>query len=107
MRTRTKVAVASYVLACLLLDVLPRFGPPEFRYTGSDPTVPVWNLGWPLALTIYDARSGLHVGPDVYLVPLAQFLVLLAAMSLVAVVTWAAGMTGLSRDGRVHPGRDA
>lgn len=107
MRARTKVAVASYVLACLALDFLPRFGPPEFRYTGSDPTVPVRDLGWPLALTIYDARSGLHIGPSVYLVPPAQFLVLPAAMSLVAVVTWAAGMAGLSRAGRVHPGRDA
>ena len=106
MRTRTKAALASYIFACLALDCLPRFGPPEFRYTGSDPIVPVWDLGWPLALTIYDARSGLHVGPSVYLVLPAQLLILFAAMALVVVATRSAGTAGLSRPRRLHPGRD-
>lgn len=91
MRTRTKVIGASYLLICLTLDFSPRFGPPAFRYTGSDPTVPVWNLGWPLALVIYDPRNGLQVGPSVYLVPPAQLLILLGAMALVAVLRWAMG----------------
>ena len=107
MRTRTKVAVASYLLVCLTLDFFPRLGPPEFRYTGSDPTILVWNLGWPQALSIYDPRSGLHVGPSVYLVPPAQLIILLAAMALVAVVRWAVNTARLSRPDRLHPSRDS
>ncbi len=51
------------VAACLAFDFFPSFGPPHFRYTGSDPATHVWNLGWPLVTAIYDRRSGLHVGP--------------------------------------------
>lgn len=51
------------VAACLTVDFFPSFGPPHFRYTGSDPATQVWNLGWPLVTAIYDKRSGLHVGP--------------------------------------------
>jgi hypothetical protein len=58
------VAAASlYFLACMVMDLLPRQGPPDFRYTGSDPAFAVWNLGWPSAQFIYDARTGLHTGP--------------------------------------------
>ncbi len=107
MRTRSKVVVASYVFACLVFDLFPRFGPPNFRYTGSDSTVPVWNLGWPHALAIYDARSGLHISPSVYFVPPAQLLGLVTAMALVTVLRWVAGIAGLSWRGRPHPGPDA
>ena len=91
MGTRTKTAVASYVVVCFALDFFPRFGPPEFRYTGSEPTFPVWNLGWPLALAIYDVRSSLHVSPSVYLVPPAQLLVLLATVAFISIVKRAGG----------------
>ncbi len=46
-----------------ILAFFPRFGPPDFRYTGSDPSHAVWNLGWPLASMIHDPRSGLHISP--------------------------------------------
>lgn len=101
MRARTKIAVASYVAACLVMDLWPRFGPPEFRYTDSDLSVPVWNLGWPLALAVYDTRSGLHVGPLVYLILPSQVLALLAAMALIVAVRWATGTTRSSRPGRL------
>ena len=63
-----KAAVAVFVLTCLIVDVFPHHGVPHFRDTGSDPAYPVWNLGWPLALFIYDPGNGLHVGPFAYVV---------------------------------------
>ncbi len=107
MRTRTKLLVAAYLLACLVLDVFPRFGPPQFRYTGSDPAVSVWNLGWPMALGIHDARSGFHAGPSMYLVPPAQVFLLLLAFAIAAVVRWAEQTAKPSWGGPVPPGREA
>jgi len=64
--------VALFVAACLVADLFPWRGPPDFRYTGSDPTISVWNLGWPLATAIYDSRNGFHVGPWAYIAGAAQ-----------------------------------
>lgn len=58
---RWRLWLISYIIVCLLIDLYPRFGPPYFRYTGSDPSRHVWNLGWPMPTTIVD--SGIHVGP--------------------------------------------
>ncbi len=80
-----KVAAVAFVLACLVVDFLPHHGVPHFRYTGSDPAYQVWNLGWPLALFIYNPRSGIHVGPFAYVVlPLQLFVaaVILGVMAL-------------------------
>ena len=57
-----------FVIACVVVDLFPRYGPPYFRYTGSDPAHEVWNLGWPVGLIIYDSRSGIHLGPFLYVV---------------------------------------
>ena len=71
------------IIACALLDFVPRHGAPEFRYTGSDPAQQVWNLGWPVALTIYDSRSGIHIGPFLYaVVPFQVVLVSVIALAL-------------------------
>jgi hypothetical protein len=75
---------ALYLLACLATDSFPRHGPPDFRYTGSDPNFPVWNLGWPMALLIYDSRSGFHDGPTEIPVIIFEFLVL--ALGVVALI---------------------
>lgn len=72
-----------YLACCVVLDLFPRFGPPDFRYTGSDPAFHVWNLGWPLALAIYDARSGLHIGPFPAFVPVLQFFLLAIVAGIV------------------------
>ena len=56
-------ACVLYLVGCALVDLFPYFTAPHFRYTGSDPAIHVWNLGWPLALVIYDSQSGLHIGP--------------------------------------------
>jgi len=40
------------IAACLMVDSFPHFGPPQFRYTGSDPNTHIWNLGWPLATAL-------------------------------------------------------
>ena len=75
--------VIACVIAFAVMDLLPRHGAPYFRYTGSDPANHLWNLGWPLALAVYDSRSGIHVGPFVYAVVPSQALV----VSLVAAAT--------------------
>lgn len=75
--------MAAFVLACLVVDLFPHHGPPHFRYTGSDPAYSVWNLGWPLAMFIYDPRSGLHVGPTVYFVLLFQLLVVIGGLAAI------------------------
>jgi hypothetical protein len=62
-RRLLKLPIGSWVLLLVALALWPRFRPPDFRYTGSDPARPVWNLGWPFVLAIYDATTGFHVGP--------------------------------------------
>ena len=65
-------AWAAFVAVCLVFDFLPRHGPPAFRYTGSDPAVAVWNLGWPSTWFIYDPRHGFQIGPGTLFVVLFQ-----------------------------------
>jgi hypothetical protein len=73
------------LIAFAVMDLFPRHGAPDFRYTGSDPAYHVWNLGWPLALAIYDSRSGIHIGPFLYVVVPVQAVVvsLIAAAAFV------------------------
>jgi hypothetical protein len=52
-----RVALISIALGFVWVDFYPRFGPPDFRYTGSDPAHHVFNLGWKLALFIYDSNQ--------------------------------------------------
>src|SRR5689334_23309185 len=68
--------IAALVIACAVMDLFPRHGPPDFRYTGSDPAHVIWNLGWPVALVIYDPQSGIHFGPFLYVVIPVQIVVL-------------------------------
>jgi hypothetical protein len=74
-----------YIAVCAAIDFFPHHGAPNFRYTGSNPSQPVWNFGWPLATLIYDARHGLQFGPfTVILIPLEIFgLLLLVALQTV------------------------
>ena len=82
-RVRVLRVVAVLIIACALADFVPRYGAPEFRYTGSDPAHHVWNLGWPVTLTIYDSRSGIHIGPFLYaVVPFQVVLVSVIALAL-------------------------
>lgn len=90
-RARRTLPVALYALACFSIDVVPRSGPPAFRYTGSDPAERVWNLGWPLTLAILDPRDGLHVGPSAFLVLPAQVLILATAIASAWVISRAQG----------------
>lgn len=60
---RLKWIGAVFAVLCLLHNVFPWFGPPQFRYTGSDPERSVWNFGWPLATAIHDAQFGFHFAP--------------------------------------------
>ena len=61
---------------------------PHFRYTGVDPSVHVWNLGWPLATMIWDHRSGLHVGPFAYLLIPGLFVVGLTVFAFAWFLAW-------------------
>jgi len=75
-RIRWQYVVGVLIVVCALVDLFPRHGAPWFRYTGSDPAVEVWNLGWPLVLLIFDPRSGLHIGPFFYVVVPFQLVVI-------------------------------
>ena len=86
-RTRFKTIFGILIVLCILANFFPRHGPPHFRYTGSDPSREVWNLGWPLVLAIYDPQYGLHVGPFACVViPLECFIV--AVGTFVSVTLW-------------------
>ena len=82
------LAAALYLVVCATLDLFPRHGPPEFRYTGSDPAVAVWNLGWPIAQFIYDPRLGLQVGPTAWLVVDFQCLVFASGVAATLALRW-------------------
>ena len=62
-RLSARAAVGMTVLACTIMDLFPRLGPPAFRHADPDPGNPVWNLGWPLPLYIYDPGNGIYAGP--------------------------------------------
>jgi hypothetical protein len=82
-RVRLRRIIGLLILICVVADFFPRHGAPDFRYTGSDPTHQVWNLGWPIALTICDSASGIHLGPFLYVVvPFQVVLVSLVALVL-------------------------
>ncbi len=76
--------VSLLIAAILVLDFFPHHGPPHFRYTGSDPGRHVFNIGWPMALFIYDPQTGVHVGPFAYALIPGQVVVL--AIVVVALV---------------------
>lgn len=78
--------VLIYIVVCMLINLFPNYGAPNFRYSGSDPAVNVWNFGWPFASLIYDFRSGFHVGPGVVLIVLAQSLILGVLGAIITVV---------------------
>lgn len=67
-RTQSLILLATIVVF-LAVGFLPTFGPPRFRYTGSDPVHHVWNLGWPVATCIVDADTAPYffIGPFAYL----------------------------------------
>lgn len=79
-RTRRTFICVLSVLAGVVICLFPSFGPPSFRYMGSDLSVHVWNIGYPLPLMIYDARSGIHFcGPAIIIIAIPA--VLLAAVA--------------------------
>jgi hypothetical protein len=80
------MAAFAFLAICLLVDFLPRNASPDFRYTGSDPAIPVWNIGWPIALSIYDPKHGFQVGPFAYLVLPFQFAMFAVGRMLIGAV---------------------
>lgn len=70
-------ALIFYTVGCLLFDFYPKYGPPYFRYTGSDPSRQVWNLGLLGPSFIYDPAIGLLVGPLADVMVGAQLIVLI------------------------------
>lgn len=81
-----RLIALAFVVICLVVDFLPRLAAPAFRYTGSDPAIPVWNLGWPSTLFIYDPKYGFQVGPSAYLILPFQFIAFAVGLIVVAVV---------------------
>ena len=107
-RPRNVLVLSAVFLILVTVAVRPRWGPPAFRYHGSDPTRPVWNLGWPVAYAIYDATTGFHVGPFGFIA--AYAVALLGGSCLVTwqLVRWfAPPRSGQHEDDvptRSHPG---
>ena len=61
-------------IALVIVTWFPLKRPPNFRYTGSDPSRDVWNIGLPLAHFTYDPIHGLQIGPTAYaMLPLNVF----------------------------------
>lgn len=79
---RFLISLGVYLSLCLTVNFFPNFGPPQFRYTGSDPIVHVWNLGWPLATAIYDLKNGLNIGPLFYILISSQLLFFIMASAM-------------------------
>ncbi len=74
-----RLAIIGIAILFVVLNSIPRRGQAHFRYTGVDPTREVLNLGYPLALFIYDGqtRPALKASLSSYLVLPLQALVLL------------------------------
>ena len=76
------ILLAVYITVCIVLNFYPTYGRPHFRYTGSDPSIAVWNIGWPLAIMIYDSNSGIHVGPFAYVLFPLELIILAFSYAL-------------------------
>ncbi len=82
-KKRWAILLAAYVTICLVIDFCPTYGRPHFRYTGSDPSIEVWNIGWPIATMIYDYSSGIHVGPFAYVLFPLELIILAFSYALI------------------------
>jgi len=82
-KTRWAILLAVYVTVCLVIDFCPTYGRPHFRFTGSDPSIEVWNIGWPLATMLYDSRSGIHIGPFAYVLFPLELIILAFSYALI------------------------
>ncbi|MGB4929496.1 MAG: hypothetical protein WBP43_05975 [Chitinophagales bacterium] len=63
-----------------IIDFYPEFNVPQFRYTGSDPNHFVWNIGYPLALFIFDNENSpfIFAGPVFFIALPIQILIIMA-----------------------------
>lgn len=75
-----------YIAGCAVMNFIPYYGGPNFRYTGSDPSEAVWNFGWPIASFIYDSRHGLHFGPIILILIGLQIVGLLLLLVFLTVI---------------------
>lgn len=82
-KKRWVIFLAAYVTVCLVIDFYPIYGRPNFRYTGSDPSIEVWNIGWPLSTMIYDDSSGIHISPFAYVLFLLELTILALSYALI------------------------
>ena len=87
-RNRWPIWLSIYGIICFVLLCFPHHGPPNFRYTGSDPIFSVWNFGWPVATMIWDPRLGLQVGQFNLLPFAALFGLGIAGLVLAWVRAW-------------------
>jgi hypothetical protein len=85
-KKRWAVFLAAYVTVCLIIDFYPIYGRPHFRYTGSDPSKAVWNIGWPLATMIFDDSSDIHVGPFAYVLFPMELIILALTFAIITLL---------------------
>jgi len=96
------IILGVYVAVCFVFGLFPHHGPPHFRYTGADPDFNVWNLGWPLATMIWDARSGLHIGPFAYVLFPALFVLGVAILALAMLLRGVSSGAGRDQRSRLY-----
>src|ERR1044072_2695589 len=79
-----RALIALPYLAFVVMNFLPIRGKPQFKYEGSGSAEQVWNIGWPVAPAIYDARDGFHFHPTPWFLLPWQVLFLVILSRLVA-----------------------
>ena len=69
----------------LLPALVPRYGAPDFRYTGSNPNQHVWNFGWPIATCTFDSATMPYwfIGPFAYVFATAEAVLLVMAYAAI------------------------
>jgi hypothetical protein len=84
-RRSCKGVATAMAVASVVMNVVPRYGAPQFALSRLDSESMVWNFGWPLPVFIHDPSTGLHWGLGVLVMLPAQ---LLALAVLLIVAFW-------------------
>ncbi len=81
-------AVVYIAIFFLVINAIPTCGAPNFRYTGSSLERSVVNIGFPMALAIYDSEvtPSLQTWPGTFLIPAAQLIAILTLVAAMKVI---------------------
>lgn len=80
---KRSLLLAILLAAFAVMDFTPHKGRPYFRYTGSNPDRPVWHLGWPMPMAIYDDQAGPDADRSLFFAPHAAAVAVVQMLALV------------------------